>query len=166
MNKTAIALCTLPALALGGTALAKDMKGRFGLGGEADGTAGGLSMKYWVSDLGLQAMFNLQHQSFADPDGSGPLDAPDGQTGLGLSLRLLYNFARANDTNMYVGAGITLGVIDADKTQIDVVLGVEHFFTDYFSVAGHVGMYIDVTDETQVLVGVPATWGTSFHFYF
>ena len=165
MKKLLLATGTLLPLALSGSAMAKDMKGRFGAGGQAEnlgGVGGGLSLKYWVSDLGLQALIGLEIAG--DPDGDGPLESA---TGLGLGLRVLYNIARANDTNMYAGAGVRLGLIDADSTIIDVVLGVEHFFTDYFSVAGHVGLGIDVGgDATNVSLGGVSTWGTSFHFYF
>ena len=165
MKKLLVAMGMVLPLALVGTAAAKDMKGRFGAGGQADtGGGGGLSLKYWVSDLGFQGLFNLVNVS-VDPDDDGPLDSVS-TTGFNLALRVLYNIARANDTNMYAGAGVTLGLIDAEKTQIDVILGVEHFFTDYFSVAGHVGLHIDVTNDTLIAVGVPASWGTSFHFYF
>ena len=165
MKKLALALATVAPMALAGTASAKDMKGRFGVGGQLEnlgGVPGGLSLKYWISDLGIQALFGLDIAG--DPDDDGPAE---GSTGLGLGLRILYNFARANDTNMYAGAGVRLGLIDADSTIVDVTLGVEHFFTDYFSVAGHVGLGIDVGgDAVNVSLGDVTTWGTSFHFYF
>lgn len=168
MKKLALALAMIAPLAFAGTASAKDMKGRFGVGGQLEnlgGVPGGLSLKYWLSDLGFQAMFGLSMAG--DPDGDGPVESA---TSLGLGLRVLYNFARANDTNMYVGAGVGLGLIDApdeSNLNIDVVLGIEHFFTDYFSVAGHVGLQIDVAgDQTNVLLASLTTWGTSFHFYF
>jgi len=161
LTATAVAL----PMAFAGTAAAKDMKGRFGAGGQAEnlgGAGGALSLKYWVSDLGLQALIGLD---IVDPDADGPGES---STALGLGLRVLYNIARANDTNMYAGAGVRLGLIDADAVIIDVVLGVEHFFTDYFSVAGHVGLAVDVSDgaTNTFSLGDTSTWGTSFHFYF
>lgn len=142
------------------------MKGRFGVGGQLKnlgGVPGGLSLKYWISDLGIQALFGLGIRG----DNSDTEGIDEGSTGLGLGLRILYNFARANDTNMYAGAGVRLGLIDADSTVIDVTLGVEHFFTNFFSVAGHVGLGIDVGgDAVNVDFGTTSTWGTSFHFYF
>lgn len=161
MKKYALALATVAPLALAGTANAKDMKGRFGAGGQLDsGGAEGLSLKYWISDLGLQGIFGLKIR------GEFPEGADNGATELGLGLRILYNIARANDTNMYAGAGVTLGLIDAEKTQIDVILGVEHFFTDFFSVAGHVGLHIGLDDPFTLSLGDTAGWGSSFHFYF
>jgi hypothetical protein len=173
MMKTALALATLAPLALASTnAQAKDMKGRFGIGGQLEtlayggdpgtpGVPGGLSLKYWIADFGIQAMLGLA----ANGD-NGDTDADESATALGLGLRLLYNFARANDTNLYAGAGVRLGLIDADSTNIDLLLGVEHFFTDFFSVAGHVGLGIEIGDATNITLGNVGTWGTSFHFYF
>lgn len=166
MKKLALALATVAPMALAGTASAKDMKGRFGVGGQLEnlgGVPGGLSLKYWISDLGIQALLGLDIKG--DNDDTQNID--EGSTGLGLGLRILYNFARANDTNMYAGVGARLGLIDADAVIVDLTLGVEHFFTDYFSVAGHVGLGIDVGgDAVNVSLGDVTTWGTSFHFYF
>lgn len=170
MKKLAIALGTALPLAMSGSAMAKDMKGRFGAGLQLEdlgGVPGALSLKYWVSDLGLQAMLGLE----IDGDNSDTPDPVDeSATKFGLGLRILYNFARANDTNMYGGAGIRLGLIDADATIIDLVLGIEHFFTDYFSVGGEVGLAIDVGGSATNITLGPGTgapwWGTSAHFYF
>lgn len=165
MKKLLLAMGVVLPMALAGTASAKDMKGRFGAGGQAadlGGVGGGLSLKYWVSDLGLQALIGLEIQG--DPDGDGP---GEGQTGLGLGLRVVYNIARANDTNMYALAGARFGLIDADAVIIDVGLGVEHFFTDYFSVAGEIGLGFDVGgDVTNISLGDVLPWGFAFHFYF
>ena len=184
MKKLALALATLAPLALAGSAQAKDLKGRFGLGGQVDsGLAGGLSMKYWISDLGLQAIVGFAFDAGVDP--AGDADAVS-STDFRVAIRALYNFARANDTNMYGGAGVSLSTGDmvgghADMAlgvQIDLLLGVEHFFTDYFSVAGHVGLGIklprdedtsnsDDTDVQPLTVNLNSiSWGTSFHFYF
>lgn len=144
----------------------KNLTGRFGVGGQlgnVGGVPGAISLKYWISDLGIQALLGFDHTG--DPDDAGPAED---QTALGLGVRLLYNFARANDTNMYAGGGVSLGVIDADQVNIDFVLGIEHFFTDYFSVAGHVGLGIGVAGDTKssIELGNTAFWGSSFHFYF
>lgn len=154
--------------ATGGAAArgSKNLSGRFGIGGQAEnlgGVGGGLSLKYWISDLGIQALLGFDRTP--DPDDMGPLES---QQALGIGLRVLYNFARSNDTNMYGGGGLSLGLIDADAVDIDLVLGVEHFFTDYFSVGGHVGATFGLSGGSEGLVGIgnAASWGTSFHFYF
>lgn len=175
MKKTATVLAlaaTLP-LAASTTAQAKDLTGRFGLGGQLDaGTGlGGLSARYWISDLGFQAILGLGFK------GEGDNGAPPSAFDLGLGVRVLYNFARANDTNMFVGGGVSLGLIDADATYVDLLLGVEHFFTNHFSVSGQVGLHVDVgSDRFGINLGsapgssiggnTVASWGTAFHFYF
>lgn len=161
MKKLALALAVLAPITFGSATFAKDVGGRFGLGGQADtGGVSGLSLKYWISDLGFQGIFGL-HVRGESSDG-----ADDGVTELEMALRVLYSFARANDTNMYGGLGVSLGLIDADSTIIDLILGVEHFFTDYFSVAGHVGLHVDTGDIFILDFGRTASWGGSFHFYF
>jgi len=172
MKKYALALATVAPLAFAGTANAKDVGGKFGLGGQFDmaglvssatGPAvapAGLSLRYWISDLGLEANFGLNIR------GETAEGADDGTTALGLGLHILYNFARANDTNMFASAGVSLGLIDADSTELAVRLGVEHFFTDHFSVGGHVGLRVDLGDRFELSLGETASWGSSFHFYF
>jgi opacity protein-like surface antigen len=160
MKKTlsAIALAATLPLAATTTASAKDVSGKFGVGGQLDsGIADGLNFRYWINDFGLQGTLAMM---FMDGE-------PESQFQLGLSVRALYNFARANDTNLYVGAGLSLGLIDADQTFVDLILGVEHFFTDHFSVGGQVGAHFDVgSDNFGFSLGNNASWGTAFHFYF
>lgn len=168
MKKLALALAMVAPLALADTAAAKDMKGRFGVGGQLDtGDTAGLSLKYWVSDLGFQALFGF---SMVGESGDG---TEDNTSEFDIALRILYNFARANDTNMYVGAGVNLGIFsggdavpDRDaRVAIDVLLGIEHFFTDFFSVAGTVGLNINTGDPFSMSLG-SSQWGGGFHFYF
>jgi hypothetical protein len=169
MKKLALALATVAPLALAGTASAKDMKGRFGVGGQLDtGNTDGLSLKYWVSDLGFQGILGFKME------GESGTDTKDNTSEFDLTLRLLYNIARANDTNLYAGAGVSLAlygggdaVPDRDAgVFVDVVLGVEHFFTDYFSVAGQVGLHINTGERFSLNIGDTQSWGTAFHFYF
>lgn len=173
MKKTALALATVAPLAFASTANAKDVGGKFGLGGQVDlgglfGSIGnnsptapaGLSLRYWISDLGLEANLGLKIT------GESSEGADDGTTALGLGIHVLYNFARANDTNMFAGLGINLGLIDADSTVLTARLGVEHFFTDHFSVGGHVGLSVDLGDQFKFSLGEASQWGSSFHFYF
>lgn len=164
MKKYALALATVAPLALAGTANAKDVGGKFGLGGQAafgaKDAVSGLSLKYWISDLGLEANLGFEMK------GENPEGADNGTTHLGLGFHILYNFARANDTNMYASAGINLGLIDSDSAVIAARLGVEHFFTDHFSVGGHVGLGLDLGDQFIFSLGNASHWGSSFHFYF
>ena len=162
MKKTAaaLAIAAMAPLALPSDAEAKPVDGRFGLGGvtnfAGDAPGGGLNARYWISDFGVQANLNMAFRG-GDP----------GFFGLGFGVHGLFNFARANDTNMYVGAGLTVGVIDYDAVIIDVLLGVEHFFTDHFSVGGHVGFHLNVgADPISFTLGNALGWGGQFNFYF
>ena len=101
MKKLALALATVAPLALAGTASAKDMKGRFGVGGQLDtGNTDGLSLKYWVSDLGFQGILGYQMV------GESGTDTKDNTSEFDLTLRLLYNIARANDTAFGLAGGL------------------------------------------------------------
>jgi hypothetical protein len=170
MKKTALTLATLAPIAFASTAAraedesaghARRAKG-FAAGGQVDsGGNSGLSLKYALeNNLSFQGIFGLGMMG-ESADGAG-----DDATMLNLTLRVMYNIARANDTNLYAGAGATLGLIDADKTQLDLVLGAEHFFTDHFSVSGHVGLHVDLGDRFSLNLGNVAGWGSAFHFYF
>jgi hypothetical protein len=166
LKKTAATLALAAALPLAATtsASAKDVEGRFGIGAQHEAGGGsGLNLRYWLSHFGLQATIGA---GYVGDNDATPAD--DSAFNLGLSLRGLFNFARANDTNLYAGGGLSLGLIDADSTVVDLVLGVEHFFTDHFSVGGQVGMHIDVGADTLTmnLGGTGASWGSAFHFYF
>ncbi len=165
LKKTAatLALAAALPLAASSTASAKDVAGRFGIGGQAEaGGASGLNLRYWLSHFGLQATIGAAYVGDTDatPNDTSAFD-------LHLSIRALYNFARANDTNLYGGGGLSLGLIDADSQMLDLVLGVEHFFTDHFSVGGQVGLHVDIGSEpTTLTLGSGASWGSAFHFYF
>ncbi len=157
MNRLLALLVTLAAVGAAPPADAKDMSGRFGIGGElaSDFVDSGVSFKYWVSEFGLQITTSL-----------GVIETDETRVDLGISLRALASVARAEDTNLFVAAGITLHVIDNDSQVLDALLGVEHFFSDYFSVAGHVGVRVGLGGELAITLGRLASWGSSFHFYF
>jgi hypothetical protein len=169
MKKTALALATVAPLAFATAARAEDespgharrAKG-FAVGGQFDtGGNSGLSLKYALpNELSLQGIVGMNMLG-ESADGAG-----DDLTTLNLTLRVLYNIARANDTNLFAGAGVSLGLIDADSTLLDVVLGAEHFFTDHFSVSGQVGLHMDLGDRFSLSVGNTTSWGSAFHFYF
>jgi len=56
---------------------------------------------------------------------------------------------------------------DNDPLGFDVLVGVEHFFGNHFSVAGHVGLGLTMFEDITITqFGNVASWGTAFHFYF
>ncbi len=181
---TVIALLTI---ALAATpALAKEKNG-LALGGEAGHTNTGLSVKYAIGNFHIQLMAGLD---FFSPEGIDRIDYTVGAT-----LRFTYALARMlEETNFVVGAGATFDIFNSVENDLTVdvavtlelLIGVEHFFNDFFSVSGFVGIPIEVlngrratkiedpdtgeiTTEVRSGVGWSITgvaWGTGFHFYF
>jgi len=148
---------------------ARDLSGRLGLGGHVDGDPfaqspsfkPALSLKYWVSDFGLQALFSMVVQTSTE-------DVP-GLLELRPAARVLYAMTRARATNLYVGAGLSSvfrsDVDDDNEAYLDLVLGAEHFFGERLSVAGHVTVSVELGSSSDRDVGSSA-WGGSFHYYF
>lgn|GEM_PF-1909898 len=189
---TLAAVC-LPLLMGGGGAHARDLKGHLGLGGyftrdnyaydyvlesptdEAPDPAlvGYLSLKYWVSDLGLQGLFGFAAQhSTADTYGYVEYRP---------AVRVLFSMTRTRLTNLYVGAGVS-SVLRASKATknlnqnprherpggndgyLDLVLGAEIFLGEVFAVAGEVKLTSEFGDPLLSLGS--GSWGLAFHYYF
>ncbi len=150
------------------SAFAKERHG-LAVGGQVDNMNNGLSVKYAMGNLHLQGVLGTDVIMSHKLAGA----TVDTTYNLQLSLRALYNIARANDTNLFAGGGFTLGFYDTADTSVslDLLLGVEHFFTDYFAVSGLVGLPIGFANTS---IGRPGTtislraigWGGAFHFYF
>lgn len=162
MKKLIIAMAALLPLTFGSmnAASAKDMSDRFGLGAELTdlgiGLPGALNARYWFGDFGAQVLLGYNHIE------SGQVS----EDGLGLGVHLLYNFARANDTNFYAAIGGRFGLIDMERQIIDLKVGVEHFLTDFFSIELQAGLALDVTGDVNVSLGAADLLGAGFHFYF
>jgi hypothetical protein len=141
---------------------AKDLTERFAIGGEIGDNASdtGISIKYWFSEFGFQTVLAM-----------GLVENPTNNTNefeLALSVRALFAATRSEQTHLYLAGGLQFQLIDGGTgQQIDILMGVEHFFTDYFSVAGQLGFGFDLTSDTFALeLGRLAQWAGSFHFYF
>lgn len=142
-------------------ARAKDLNARLGIGGaiESDFRDSGLSFKYWLSNVGFETIFSL-----------GVHDGDDGDLDydIGFGLRGLYNLTRTESTNLFVGGGVLLHQVingPGDRQVIELLLGMEHFFTDYFSIEGHLGLRFGLS-TTSIDFASGAAWGGGFHFYF
>lgn len=157
-------------------AAAADLTGTFGVGGElgSDLLGGGsglvdsaISLKYWVSDLGFQLLTGLAAKDVAaDADAGTAARTP---VTLDVVLRALYNLTRAEDTHLFIGAGVSLRAVfdgPGDAQALDLLFGVEHFFNRYFAVSGHVGAHIGLGGDLDLVIGRVSAWGTAFHFYF
>lgn len=161
-------------------------KNGLALGGEAGLVNSGLSAKYAIDNFHIQLLVGMD---FFSPD---QLDVVDYQ--FATTLRALYAVARMREeTNFFVGAGVTVFLFNNVETgeefdasvTFELLLGVEHFFNDFFAVSGYVGIPfafdvvapIDVKDPdtgeitTRFPEGIAwsidaVAWGAGFHFYF
>jgi len=165
-------------------AMAKEKNG-LAIGGEAGFTNSGLSVKYAIGNFHIQLLTGLD---FFSPDDLDRIDVEFAAT-----LRFLYAVARMRDeTNFVIGAGATFALSNpAPSNDIDfsvtleLVVGVEHFFNDFFAVVGFVGIPVELSAVRDVTFVDPAdgvtktepregvgwsirgvAWGAGFHFYF
>jgi hypothetical protein len=140
------------------------MSGRLGLGGhfEFGPVLRALSVKYWVSDLGLQALFSMDtRHSTADEDGY-LIVRPE--------IRLVYAMTRTHATNFLFLAGLASTFErraggGGNRGFLNVGVGVEHFLGDRFAVGSEAALIIELNDEPLRIVTSTA-WGFSFHLYF
>ncbi len=144
------------AMLVAGQASAKDLNGRFAFGGAQTlfGTSG-LSVKYFVGHLGVGLIMGHKYSTYEEPVGDKKGDHVNNETDT--TLRILFNAVRAKDTNMYLGGGFTYGMF-SDKTAtgdetswnemgIELLLGVEHFFGNFFAVAFETGLPIRLASD-------------------
>ena len=173
---TAIALFL--SLGLPSVANAKDLSGRFAIGGMQNSLGQqGLSVKYWVGHLGFNMLFGGTSVStptkgeYTDEDGDKKsYEGPDGAKSIQTSMRILFNAARAKDVNMYVGGGIGVGSVSQDYANPDpdnpavkdtsatevgfeLFLGAEYFLSNHFAVQAEVGVPMRFVSEDGPALG-------------
>lgn len=143
---------------------ARPMDGRLGLGGEVGtGPLGEtLSVKYWVSDLGLQALFGFK----AVPTTSTSIGAREYR----FAARMLYALTRTRLTNLNVGVGLTMFIRDSDfeaqnPLWLELLMAPEFHLNDNFAVSAHLGLSIELGNEPSYATH-SAGLGAGFHFYF
>ena len=145
------------------TAAAKDLNGRFAIGGLRNSMGQeGLSVKYWVGHLGFNiliggASLSSKSEGETAPDAEGKtsnFSGDDTTSNIDSAIRVLFNAARAKDVNMYVGGGIGVGSVsqgyanpdlkDTSATEVgmELFLGAEYFFSNHFAVQAEVGLPI------------------------
>lgn len=176
ITAAAFIVTLLSPLVATGPSSAKDLGGRVAIGAQieplvlfaGDGdivpggifVPGGLSVKAWFGNVGVQGILGFMVVS--------PDEGESSAVAAG-ALRVLFNVARAEDTNLFVGAGLRLLASESDDDPIafDLFLGVEHFLGEHFSVAGQVGLsYTAFRSGSITRLGDATSWGTAFHFYF
>jgi hypothetical protein len=180
-------LLALAVVFIGSSAAARDVSGHLGIGGnyESGPLGAGLSVKYWVSDLGLHGFFGL------DAVHSGDTAEEPGRLVFKPGVRVLYSMTRTRLANVFVGAGfsgtfgrgkVVLPPIEPLDEQgnpnpndivpfrgenfIDVVIGVEMFFGERFAVAGTMTFAFEIGDAGNARRSLGSgAWGASFHWY-
>lgn len=140
------------------------MDGRLGLGGHLDSGILGqtLSIKYWVSDLGLQGLFGFSTiKSTATEAGAREYR---------VGLRMLYALTRTRLTNLNVGVGLSTFVRDSDfdgrnPLMLDVLVSPEIHLGEHFAVSGQVSFSVELGSSPLGFVQA-AEFGAGFHYYF
>lgn len=123
----------------GGQAVAKDMKGKFGVGGKASlGGVVGFDLIYWLGDIGIETILDFD---LYKPDGG------NSQLKFSGSLGAIYNVAKSQNANFGIGLRVNIGVsrlTNPTKTlvqvNLEIPLRVEYFFSDYFAIHFEVGL--------------------------
>lgn len=142
----------------------RPMDGRLGLGGEVGtGPLGGtLSVKYWVSDLGMQVLFGFN----AVPTTSDSVGAREYR----FAARMLYALTRTRLTNLNVGVGLSMFIRDSDfeaqnPLWLELLVAPEFHLNDNFAVSAHLGLSIEFGSDPSYATH-SAGFGAGFHFYF
>ncbi len=191
MRSSLISLVTALALFTSGAAEAKDLNGRFALGGLENSLGQqGLSVKYWVGNLGFNLLFGGNRASVTSPNGAVNAEGEEVAAGVDVSrtsvdsaMRILFNAARAKDVNMYVGGGIGVGSlsgsvlgagatpviakIDATEVGFELFVGAEYFLSNHFAVQAEVGVPMRFVSEDGPAIagGGDLPEGSYMHFF-
>lgn len=142
---TKLALIATALLLTAGTASAKDVDGKFGVGfSQSISGTSGLGLNYWVGNFKIGG--GLGVDMFLPKDG-------DGTTNLGFHLHGLYAIARAQNVNLNLGLRVNLwyadpGAADSITTfGVEIPIEVEYWFDDHFSITGHTGIIFDIIGD-------------------
>jgi len=151
-------------VALTRSGYARPMEGRLGIGGQTESGLLGqtLSLRYWVSDLGLQALAGFAAKS------STPTEVGFREYRIG--VRLLYSITRTRLTNLVAGVGIATFIRDSKEESenplfLDLFVSPELFLGDNFAVSAQVSFSIEFASSPRRSIG-SAAWGAGFHYYF
>lgn len=157
-------MMTLALLVSSPPSWSRPMEGRLGLGGQLDSGILGqtLSVKYWVSELGLQALFGFSTvKSTATEAGAREYR---------VGLRMLYALTRTRLTNLNVGVGLSTFVRDSsfegrNPLMLDVIVSPEIHLGEHFAVSGQVSFSVELASTPLGFVQA-AQFGAGFHYYF
>lgn len=143
---------------------ARPMEGRLGLGGQVEtGLLGStLSVRYWVSDLGLQGLFGFDTKKSTETEA--------GYREFRVGLRLLYAITRTRLTNLVAGVGFATFIRDSvdsgeNPVFLDAFLSPELHLGDHFAVSAQIKFSIEFGASPRRSLD-HASFGAGFHYYF
>jgi hypothetical protein len=164
LARTLRILAALMVVAMTQVAHARPMEGRLGIGGQTEsGLLGStLSLRYWVSDLGLQALAGFAAKNSTATE--------VGFREYRIGVRLLYSITRTRLTNLVAGVGFATFIRDSKEESenplfLDIIAAPEFFLGDNFAVSAHVSFSIEFASSPRRSIG-SAAWGAGFHYYF
>ncbi len=177
MRRIGLGLLAAAVLLAATPATAKDLNGRFGVGGARSSLGQeGFAFKYWIGHLGVQAIVGMQRQmakqSWPDPANPDSTFKGDDVTQfLEAGMRVMFNAARAKDVNLYIGGGIGIASMSFEPANSDdpaqkelswtevgleLLLGAEYFLSNHFSIQAEVGIPIRFPGEEGPAIGAGA----------
>lgn len=125
---------------------AKDLNGRFGIGGARTlGGVQGLDVIYWMGRLGLNGTVNL---IFGSPD------AGDSVFALRIAAGVLLPIINGEHAQLSVGGRVNFGIVKNVDTQIaiEAPLRLQWYISDHLSLFAEVGaVFESVPDDGRVL---------------
>ena len=180
MKKTLsfVVAATLILTLLPGLASAKDMTGRFGIGGDTT-VAGvnGISARFQiVKNFGIQAVASIDNSSATEESGNDDVDITLRSINVALRGDIQITGVSASkgpNLGLFFGVNVINGLIDPDPADADndinetifpleFGLKIEHFFNNHFSVHLELGALLVFYDEKQQVFvngAIPLTEG-------
>lgn len=157
---SAFAVVLMAMVMIPSMASAKDMTGRFGIGGDSTlAGVSGVSARFQIAkNFGIQAVAAFSQVSATDESGNDDVDLTAQR--IAIAVRGDIGVAFTNKTNLSVVFGINIinastdndndnddDDLDATAFPFEVALKVEHFFTDFFSIHVETGFVVAFFDE-------------------
>jgi hypothetical protein len=126
-------------------AAAKDMTGKFGVGGNS--TLGGVRGLNLVMQPSKMLMVDATVDfNFLQP---GEPDDADAQTSWGVGAHAYLNFADFDNSNLFMGLGVNLSGNNSDNEEglnlsVELPLRPTWYFNDHFAIFTQVGILVDI----------------------
>lgn len=169
---TAFAVVVLALVMVPDVASAKDMTGRFGIGGDVTAAGvSGVSARFQVAkNFGIQAVANFDQVSGTDESGNDDVDFTVRRIAVAIRGDIVVAFTRNANLSIFFGINIISESVDSDDDNDDndvdasafpfeAGLRAEYFFSNFFSVHTEVGIVVAFFDEENQGVAGANTGG-------